>query len=145
MIEKVSPKLIYRTILLQRYKDIGSLSDKPRSGRPRSARISGNLERSIRKMAHELSVNHEMMRTLVIEELWLKAFKRNKVHHLSPIIMTKSWLDRKHFFNGLLQGPMTRPSSQKRELSRLKRLGTAKMTNSCYQFYSGPRKHEIYR
>ena len=76
------------------------MSDKPRSGRPRSVRtpalknkvrcrISRNPRRSIRKMAREFSVNHETMRKLVVEDLGLKSFKRKKVHHLNPSIRTK--------------------------------------------------------
>ena len=85
--EKVSPKLIYR--IIKRFKDTGSLSDKPSSGHPRSVRtpalknkarcrISRNPRRSIRKMARELPVNHETMRKLVVEDLGLKYFKRKK-------------------------------------------------------------------
>ena len=95
---KVSPKLIYRTI--KRYNGTGSLSDKPRSGRPRSVRtpalknkvrcrIFRNPRRSIRKMAREFSVNHETMRKLVVEDLELKSFKIKKVHHLNQSIRTK--------------------------------------------------------
>ena len=73
--ENVSLKLIYRTI--KRYDDTGSIIDRPRSGRPRSARspalknkvrcrIWRNPRRSVRKMAREFSVNHETMRKLVV-------------------------------------------------------------------------------
>ncbi|KAI6648604.1 Transposase [Oopsacas minuta] len=40
-------------------------------------------------MARELSVNHETMRKLVVEDLGLKSFKRKTVHHLNPSIRTK--------------------------------------------------------
>ncbi|KAI6654409.1 Transposase [Oopsacas minuta] len=133
---KVSPKLIYRTI--KRYKDTGNLSDKPRSDRPRPVRtpalknkvrcrISRNPRRSIRKMARELSVNHETMRKLVVEDLGLKSFKRKKVYHLNPVFGIRGWLDRKHFFSGSLLGAQDQILFSDKKIFTLKRLGTDKM------------------
>ena len=59
---------VYRKI--KRYKETGTIVDKPRSGRPRTAqtanmkkigleRVRRNPARSIRKMAKELKVNGE--------------------------------------------------------------------------------------
>ncbi|KAI6651224.1 Transposase [Oopsacas minuta] len=151
---KVSPKLIYRTI--KRYKDTGSLNDKPRSGRPRSVRtpalknkvrcrISRNPRRSIRKMARELSVNHETMRKLVVEDLGLKSFKRKKVHHHNPSIRTKKLARSKALLQRFAPGAKTRYSSQMRKFSRLKRLGTDKMIGFLLSVPQQSQKPEIHR
>ena len=40
-------------------------------------------------MAHELSVNKETMRKLVVEDIGQKSIKKKKVHQLNPSIRTK--------------------------------------------------------
>ena len=96
--ENVNRMFVYRTI--KRFKETQSIIDRPRSGRPRSARtprlknnvhcrIRRNPRKSIRKMAREFSVNHETMRKLVREDLGLKSYKRKAVHHLSEALRFK--------------------------------------------------------
>ena len=88
--------------MIKHYNDTGSLNDRPRAGRPRSARtpalknknkvhcrVIRNPRRSIRKMARDFSVNHETMRKLVTEDLGLKSFKRTKAHNLNDSIRAK--------------------------------------------------------
>ena len=71
--ELVNRQLVYRTI--KRYKDTGPVLDRPRSGRPTSvstpqlkkkiaSRIRRNRRRSIRKMARDFSVSHDIQYTL---------------------------------------------------------------------------------
>ncbi|KAI6650052.1 hypothetical protein LOD99_10524 [Oopsacas minuta] len=91
-------KLIYRTI--KRYKDTGSTSDRQRSGRPTSAtttqkrkvirsRIQRNPQRSMRKMALELKISRESVRTIVKSDMGLFPYKKRKVHFISPQIKEK--------------------------------------------------------
>ena len=96
--ELVNRQLVYRTI--KRYKDKGSMLDRPRSGRPTSvstpqlkkkiaSRITRNRRRSIRKMARDFSVSHESVRKVVRNDLGLKSLKRHTVHHLTPALRQK--------------------------------------------------------
>ena len=96
--ENINRMFIYRTI--KRFKDTQSVNDRPRSGRPKSARtpklknnvqcrIRRNPRRSIRKLARDFSVNHETMRNLVRKDLGLKSYKRKAVHHLSEPLRVK--------------------------------------------------------
>ncbi|KAI6648714.1 hypothetical protein LOD99_7940 [Oopsacas minuta] len=91
-------KLIYRTI--KRYKDTGSTSDRQRSGRQTSAtttqkrkvirsRIQRNPQRSMRKMALELKISRESVRTIVKSDMGLFPYKKRKVHFISPQIKEK--------------------------------------------------------
>ncbi|KAI6648985.1 Transposase [Oopsacas minuta] len=95
---KLNPMLIYRTI--KRYIETGSVSDRKRIGRPRSAptpalknsvrcRILRNPRRSMQKTSREFCVNHETMRKLVVEDLGMKSYKRKNVHHLNDSIRRK--------------------------------------------------------
>ena len=95
---KTSRKLIYRTI--KRYRDTGSTSDKQRSGRPTSvtttqkrkvirSRIQRNPQRSMRKMAVELNISRESVRTIVKRDLGLFPYKKRKVHFISAKIKEK--------------------------------------------------------
>ena len=90
--------LVYRTII--RYNDTNSITDRPRSGRPRTARstrvrkavrsrVKRNPRRSMRKMAKDLGVNRESLRNLVHNDLGLKSLKRRTVHHLTPALRRK--------------------------------------------------------
>ena len=96
--ELVNRQLVYRTI--KRYKDTGSVLDRPRSGRSTSvstpqlkkkiaSRITRNRRRSIRKMARDFSVSHESVRKVVRNDLGLKSLKRHTVHHLTPALRQK--------------------------------------------------------
>ena len=95
---KTRRKLIYRTI--KRYMDTGSTSDRQRSGRPTSAtttqkrkvirsRIQRNPQRSMRKMALELKISRESVRTIVKSDLGLFPYKKRKVHFISAQIKIK--------------------------------------------------------
>ena len=97
-VDKVNRMLVYRTI--KRYKDTQGMTDRPRSGRPPTARairlrkavrsrIARNSKRSMRKMAKELGVNRESLRKLVRYDLGLKSLKRKTVHHLTPALRQK--------------------------------------------------------
>ena len=96
--QKTRRKLIYRTI--KRYRDTGSTSDRQRSGRPTSAtttqkrkvirsRIQRNPQRSMRKMALELNISRESVRTIVKSDLGLFPYKKRKVHFISAQIKIK--------------------------------------------------------
>ena len=74
---------------LSRFADTGDVLDRPRPGRPRTARtisltkrvlqrIKRNPARSIRKMAIETKTNRESMRRLVCNDLRMKAYKMKK-------------------------------------------------------------------
>ena len=95
---KTSRKLVYRTI--KRYKDTGSTSDKQRSGRPTfvtttqkrkviRSRIQRNPQQSMRKMAVELNISRESVRTIVERDLGLFPYKKRKVHFISAKIKEK--------------------------------------------------------
>ena len=83
---------VYRTI--QRYNETGSVNDRNRSGRPRTAttpevkkkiasRISRNPRRSMRKMAGELQISRESVRRVVKRDLGLSSLKLRNVHSLT--------------------------------------------------------------
>ena len=97
-IPKTRRKFVYRTI--NRYKDTGSVSDKPRSGRPASVtttrmrkivrgRVWRNPRRSVRKMAAELKVSRSSLQRIVKRDLGLSSFKKRKVHYLSKVMKEK--------------------------------------------------------
>ena len=90
-------KFVYQ---IKRYKDTGSIVDKPRSGRPVTAttnklrkvvrsRVQRNPRRSMRKMASELKISPGSLRTIVKRDLGLSSFKRKQVHFLSELIRKK--------------------------------------------------------
>ena len=89
---------VYRTI--SRFRETGSLSDKPRSGRPvtvttrqmRSvvrSRVWRNPRRSVRKMALELKISRGSIRRIVNRDLGLSSFKRKQAHFLTETIKAK--------------------------------------------------------
>ncbi|KAI6646057.1 Transposase [Oopsacas minuta] len=78
-------------------------------------------------MVRELSVNHETMRKLVVEDLGLKSFKRKKVHHLNPSIRTKRLARSKALLQGFAPGAQEQILFSDEKFSRMKRLGTDKM------------------
>ena len=88
----VSRWMVYRT--LRRFRETGKLSDRKRTGRPRSVRtrqkikvvkerVRRNPARSIRKMAKDLNISECTMRRILHEDLGLRAFKKRKVHGLT--------------------------------------------------------------
>ena len=89
---------MYRTI--NRFRETGSLSDKPRSGRPVTAttremksavrsRVWRNPRRSVMKMALELKISRGSLRRIVNRDLGLSSFKRKRVHFLTDKIRAK--------------------------------------------------------
>lgn len=89
---KIHKSFVCRTI--KRWNETGSVKDKPRSGRPKSAttkstvkkvreRIRRNLRRSANELAKELHVSTESMNRILKNDLGLKPYKRQKVHELS--------------------------------------------------------------
>ncbi|PAV77562.1 hypothetical protein WR25_07176 [Diploscapter pachys] len=71
---------------IKRFKEVGSTSDRLRSGRPRTfnvtrakklikMRIKQNPKRSIRKMAQNLDISHRAARSIVRKDLKLEPYK----------------------------------------------------------------------
>lgn len=78
--------------IIKRYKETGNFEDKPRSGRPRSARtkankqkIKGRIQRnpnsrknSLRKMGKVIGIHWTSIRTILKEDLGMKSRKMAK-------------------------------------------------------------------
>jgi inhibitor of nuclear factor kappa-B kinase subunit alpha len=88
----VSRQLISKTI--KRWRETGSITNRPRTGRPRSvrtprrikavrARIRRNPQRSQRKLASQMVVSRRSIQRIIKEDLGLMPFKRRKVHGLT--------------------------------------------------------------
>lgn len=99
-------KTTYKTVynVVKRYKETGGTSDRPRSGRPRSARtpqlkrsvrekIRRNSKRSIRQMAKDHGVAYGTMHSLVTKDLGCSSYRMQKRHVLSEATKEKR-LDR---------------------------------------------------
>ena len=80
----------------KRFKELGNLADRPRSGRPRStrtpklvkaveARIKRNPQGSMRKMAREMDVDEKNMRNVVKTDLKLSPLKMRNCQHLTDL------------------------------------------------------------
>ena len=89
---KISPNKVYRAI--KRYKELNTLMDRPRSGRPVTAntprnrsiirkRIARNPNRPIRKMAKDLQIGEISVRRLVKNQLEYHPYKPQKVQYLN--------------------------------------------------------------
>ena len=87
---------------IKRYKELGTLHDRPRSGRPGTAttkknkeifrsRIRPNSPRSMRKMAQDLQISEGSVRNIVKTQLKLHPYKLRKCHHLTDK-MKADWL-----------------------------------------------------
>lgn len=85
-------KCVYRTVC--RLIDTGSIQDRPRSGRPRTARTKDRVKRirekirynpirSGRKMAKDEETSERSMRRILKKELHYKPYKKCKRHGLS--------------------------------------------------------------
>ncbi|KAI6647157.1 Transposase [Oopsacas minuta] len=96
-------------------------------------------------MANELSVNHETMRKLVVEDLGLKSFKRKKVHHLNPSIRTKKLVRSKSLLQRSAPGAQDNILFSDEKIFTIEEVVTDKMVGSCYQFHSNSRKPEIHQ
>jgi inhibitor of nuclear factor kappa-B kinase subunit alpha len=79
---------------IKRYKQLGTLEDRPRSGRPVTAttkknkeiirnRIRRNSQRSMRKMAKDLLISEGSVRKIVKTQLKLHPYKLSTAHHLT--------------------------------------------------------------
>ncbi|XP_076068371.1 uncharacterized protein LOC143040819 [Oratosquilla oratoria] len=77
---KVAKSTVYHVV--NRFKELGTSEDRPRSGRPRTARtkkvvnavrerMRRNPKRSIRKLAKDMNVSNTSMRTIVRKDLRL--------------------------------------------------------------------------
>ena len=84
--------LVYRTV--KRYKDTGTVEDRPRSGRPRDKRtprmlkalknrIKRNPRRCQKKLALQMNVSRQTMQRALKKDLKLKALKRGTCHMLT--------------------------------------------------------------
>ena len=89
---KINERFVYRTI--ERYNETGSVNDRPRCGRPKSAtkkstvkkvkkRINRNPRRSATQMAKDMGISRGSMSSILKNDLELKPYKRQKVHELT--------------------------------------------------------------
>lgn len=94
----IKRNMVYKT--LKRIAELGSIENRPRSGRPRSVRtpltikivrerVRRDPRRSMRNMAIDLGISHESVRNLVKSDLGLKSLKRTSAQHLSLEIRRK--------------------------------------------------------
>ena len=81
---KAPKSTVCDTIL--RFQELGTMEDRDRSGRPRSARtpakikalrerIRRNPKRSLRKTAKDMNISHESVRTIVEQDLKMSPYK----------------------------------------------------------------------
>lgn len=88
----VSKKMVKST--LKRFYETGQLTDRKRSGRPRTGRTPSKIKvvrerlrrnpaRSIRKLAAELNMSTSTTHRLLHEDLRMRPFKKRKVHGLT--------------------------------------------------------------
>jgi len=91
----VKRRFVYRTI--KRYKETSSISDRPRSGRPRSVRtpqaikavrerVRRNPCRNVKKMALQMKMCPSSMSKLLKCDLGLKSLRRRQNHHLTAVL-----------------------------------------------------------
>ena len=96
--QNVGRRLIHRTI--QRFKDTGTVQDRPRTGRSRiirtrnlkeklRKRIARNPRRSIRKMAQDFQISDRSLRRVIHDDLGIKALRRKKVQMLTTAMQQK--------------------------------------------------------
>ena len=98
---KLGNKTVYR--IIHRYQETGSYNDKPRSGRPRTARtpankrkIKGRIQRnpnsrknSTRKMAKAVGISRRSVQRILHEDIGVKSRKMKKAHRLTEKAMEK--------------------------------------------------------
>lgn len=86
--------------IVNRYKETGELSDRPRTGRPRTATAAANVNkvrqrvrrnpvRSMRKMAKEIGIDERSVRRIVKRKLNLRSYKISRVHFLNDTMKEK--------------------------------------------------------
>lgn len=92
----------YRTVykIVKRYRETSKTSDRPRSGRPRTARTPARVKRvrekvrrdctrSVRKLAKEEGTSRATMQRIIKNDLKLSSFKRVKMQLLSKATKKK--------------------------------------------------------
>ena len=83
---------VYKTI--KRFKETGSTENRPKSGRPRTARTKSNIKivreqirrkrcRSVRKIAASLKISKSSAHLLLKKDVGLKPYKKQKIHGVS--------------------------------------------------------------
>ncbi|EYC34439.1 hypothetical protein Y032_0001g415 [Ancylostoma ceylanicum] len=88
----VDPRTVRRAI--SRFRDTGGITDRPRSGRPRTAvvrknveiirkRIGRNPKRSMRKMAEDLKISDRSVRRIVQGKLNCRSYRLQKCQALT--------------------------------------------------------------
>src|SRR5690349_21453386 len=88
----VSRQLISLTI--KRWRDAGSIADRPRIGRPRTVRTPERIKavrarirriprRSQRKLASQMGASRSSIQRIIKDDLGLTPYKRRRVHGLS--------------------------------------------------------------
>jgi len=109
-----APKSTVRDAV-KRYQELGTTGDRPRCGRPRTARtptkikcirerIRRNPKRSMRKIAKSLDIDEKSVRTIVKEDLKLSPFKMTNRQQLTDLQKQKR-LDRsKILLNAMKDG-----------------------------------------
>ena len=91
---KAPNSTVYGT--MNRIKELGIASDRPRSVRPRTARtqklknavkasVTRNPKRPLRKMARQMDVSESTMRSIVKTELKLSPLKMQTSQHLTDV------------------------------------------------------------
>ena len=101
--------------VVKRYQDLGTASDRPRSGRPRTARtpakikcikerIRRNPKRSMRKMAKSLDMDEKTVRNIVKKDLKLSPFKKTNSQQLTDLQKQKRLERSKILLNAMKDG-----------------------------------------
>uniref|UniRef100_A0A914VSL0 Transposase n=1 Tax=Plectus sambesii TaxID=2011161 RepID=A0A914VSL0_9BILA len=86
-------------VAIKRYKELGTTSDRPRSGCPTTAtdadhrrkvrqRFERNPRRSLRKVGRDVGISHESVRKTVKNVLGLKPYKQQEAHLLTETTKT---------------------------------------------------------
>lgn len=94
MLRKTGVSESFVKYTIKRLRETGSIKNRPKSGRPRSARtkklikavrerIRRNPERSARKLAADFQVSNTTMRRVLKNDLQLKPYKKRKLHGLT--------------------------------------------------------------
>lgn len=115
---KINRMFVYRT--LKRYKETSSLDDRPRSGRPRSARtpaivkrvremIRRNPRRRQTHLARKYNVGQSSISRLVREDLKMRSYRLRKRHLLSEASKAKRLTRCKLFLKRMRNGTMPNP------------------------------------
>ena len=122
---------------IKRYKEQGHNIDRPRSGRPRTARTSKNIKKirerirrnsrvSMRKIARETGIDRESVRRIAKCDLRLRPYKLQTAQHL-----TESNMDvRMQRSRDLLETRGKGSYSRMRRCLRLKATTTTRMTET---------------